>query len=98
MLEAYALIAHEKHGNHGAEIVAFLHRDERVSRARQQLHKMIRDLLSEGAGGGEFRRDITPDEIASYCLHALAAAGTLPTKAAIRRLVKVILAGLRADR
>jgi len=96
VLEAYALISHEKHGNHGAEIVAFLHRDERVSRARQQLHKMIRDLLSEAAGTGEFRRDTTPDELASYCLHALAAASTLPTKAAVRRLVMVILAGLRA--
>lgn len=95
VLEAYALISHERHGTHGAEIVAFLHRDQRVSRARQQLHKMIKDLLSEGAGAGEFRRDTTPDELANCCLHALAAASTLPTKAAVRRLVAVILAGLR---
>jgi len=98
VLEAYALITHEKHGARGAEIVAFLHRDERVSRARQQLHKMIRDLLSEGAEASEFRRDTTPDELASYCLHALAGASTLSTKAAVRRLVKVILAGLHANR
>ena len=35
------------------------------------------------------------DELASYCLHALTAASSLPSKAAVRRLVKVTLAGLR---
>ena len=34
-------------------------------------------------------------ELASYCLHALAAASSLPSAAAIRRLVTVTLAGLR---
>src|ERR687895_683840 len=30
VLEAYALIAHESHGHHNAELAAFLHRDRRV--------------------------------------------------------------------
>jgi hypothetical protein len=37
-------------------------------------------------------------ELASYCLHALTAAGTLPSKAAVRRLVTVTLAGLHPPR
>jgi hypothetical protein len=41
------------------------------------------------------RRDIPPDEMANYCHHALSAAGTLPSQAAIQRLVTVTLAGLR---
>jgi len=56
---------------------------------------MIRDLLIEGAKAGDLRDDVAPEELASYCLHALTAAGSLRSKAAVRRLVAVILAGLR---
>lgn len=59
---------------------------------------MIRDLLAEGARIGKLRDDVAPDELASYCLHALAAASSLPSKAAVRRLVSVILAGLQPPR
>ena len=91
VLEAYALISHE---HHGTELAALLHRGEHVARAQQQLSDFIRDLLSEGAETGELRADVPPDELASYCLHALTAASSLPSKAAVRRLVTVILAGL----
>ena len=59
---------------------------------------MIRELLAEGAEAGDVRDDVAPDELASYCLHALTAARTLPSKAAVRRLVAVTLAGLRPAR
>ena len=95
VLEAYALIAHETHGHRNRELAAFLHGDEQVARAQQQLRRMIRDLLAEGAASGDLRDDVAPDELASYCLHALTAAGSLPSKAAVRRLVAVTLAGLR---
>ena len=95
VLEAYALISHEHHGRHDSELVAFLHRDEQVARPQQQLRNMIRDLLTEGAETGELRNDVAPDELATYCLHALTAASSLPSKAAVRRLVAVTLAGLR---
>jgi len=95
VLEAYALISHESHGHHDTELAAFLHRDEQVARAQQHLRRMIRDLLLEAAKTGEVREDVAPDELASYCLNALAAAGSLQSKAAVRRLVTVTLAGLR---
>jgi AcrR family transcriptional regulator len=95
VLGAYALIAHESHGHRDTELAAFLHRDERVSRAQQQLRGMIRDLLAEGAETGDLRNDVAPDELAGYCLHAITAAGSLRSKAAVRRLVTIILAGLR---
>jgi AcrR family transcriptional regulator len=98
VLEAYALIAHESHGHHDAELAAFLHRDEQVVRAEHQLRTMIRDLLIEAAAAGQVREDIASEELASYCLHALAAAGALPSKAAVRRLVEVTLAGTRPPR
>ena len=99
VLEAYALILYESHGHHDTELAAFLHRGEQVVRAQQQLSDLIRDLLTEGAEAGDLRDDVAPDELASYCLHALAAASSLPSEAAVRRLVTVTLAGLhpRAD-
>jgi AcrR family transcriptional regulator len=95
VLEAYALISHESHGHYDTELAAFLHRDEQVVRAQHQLREMIRDLMTEGAETGDLRDDVAPDELASYCLHALTAAGSLPSKAAVRRLVTVTLAGLQ---
>ena len=91
VLEAYALISHE---HHGTELEALLHRGKHVARARKQLSDLIRSLLTEGAESGKVRNDVAPDELASYCLHALAAAGSLSSKAAVRRLVAVTLAGL----
>jgi AcrR family transcriptional regulator len=95
VLEAYALISHESHRHHDTELAAFLHRDEQVAKGQHQLRDMIRDLIAEGAADGDLRVDVVPDELASYCLHALAAAGNTRSKAAVRRLVTVTLAGLR---
>jgi len=94
VLEAYALIAHEQHDT---ELAALLHRGEHVARAEQHLRNLIRDLLTEGSESGDVRDDVAPDELASYCLHALTAASGLPSKAAVRRLVAVTLAGLRPN-
>jgi AcrR family transcriptional regulator len=98
VLEAYALISHESRAHRDTELAAFVHRNEQVARAQRQLRNIIRDLLTEGAKAGELRDDVPPDELATYCLHALAAAGSLPSKAAVRRLVTVTRAGLRAAR
>jgi len=95
VLEAYALHSHEFRGHHDSELTAFLHRDQHVAPAQQKLRDMIRDLVSDGATTGELRADVAPGELASFCLHALSAAGNLPSKAAVRRLVAVTLSGLR---
>jgi AcrR family transcriptional regulator len=93
VLEAYALISYE---HHGTELAALVHRGEHVARAQQQLSDLVRDLLTEAAEAGDLRDDVAPDELASYCLHALTAASSLPSKAAVSRLVTVTLAGLRS--
>lgn len=95
VLQAYALITHE---HLATPVSALLHHGEHVTRARQQLQAFIRDLLLEGARAGEFRDDVAADELAGYTLHALSAASSLTSKAAVRRLVKVTLDGLRAPR
>ncbi len=94
VLEAYALILYHR-GHHGTELAAFLHRDEHVARKQRQLHEMIRELVTEASATGDVRDDAPPDELATYCLHAIAAAGSLSSEAAVGRLVAVTLGGLR---
>lgn len=91
VLEAYA---HISYGRPSTELAALLHRDEHVARAQQQLSDLIRNLLTEAAEAGDVRDDVAPDELASYCIHALAAASSLPSEAAVHRLVTVTLTGL----
>jgi AcrR family transcriptional regulator len=98
VLEAYALLSRHARGHEDAGFAALLHRDERVARAERQVHQLIRDLLAAAAKAGEVRDDVPPDELASYCVHALAGAGHQRSKAVVRRLVAVTLAGLRPPR
>jgi AcrR family transcriptional regulator len=92
VLEFYASILHE---HYDTDLAALVHRGAHVTQARHKLGTFISDLLKEGAESGHVRQDMRPDELAIYCLHAVTAAGSLPSKAAVRRLVQVILAGLR---
>ncbi len=92
---AYAFMRNESHGHHETDVARFLHQDQHVGHAEQQLGDLIADLLTEAAKTGAVRKDVASSELASYCLHALAAASSLPSKAAVRRLVAVTVAGLR---
>ncbi|MBT2469021.1 TetR/AcrR family transcriptional regulator [Streptomyces sp. ISL-66] len=95
VLSAYALMVRRSRAGHDADIAAHLHQGPHIAQAHDHLHGLIRDLLSEGAANGSLRTDIAPDELAVYCLHALSAASSLPSEAAVRRLVDLTLAGLR---
>jgi AcrR family transcriptional regulator len=99
VLEAYALLSHERftHEHPGPELATLLHRGVHVTGAQQQVHDMIKGLLIEAAEAGYVRDDVASEELASYCIHALMAASRLPSKAAVRRLVTVTLAGLRSS-
>jgi AcrR family transcriptional regulator len=94
VLEAFALMRHE---HHDPDLVALVHRGEPVGRAHQQLMDLISELLSEAAAAGLIRTDVAPGELAIYCLHAITAATTLPSRTAVLRLVQITLAGLRPD-
>ena len=96
VLGAYAQIVHgmSRHG-FGSEVGALVHRDDQVAEPRRRLHDLVRDVLAAASGAGHVRDDVDPDELATYCLHALAAAGDLPSHAAVERLVALTIAGLR---
>jgi AcrR family transcriptional regulator len=95
VLTAYAVRQHQDHTqHHGSELAALLHHGDHVTRAHQQLQALVTGLISEAAKAGEVRDDTDPGQLAAYCLHALTAAGRLPSEAA-RKLVGITLDGLR---
>jgi AcrR family transcriptional regulator len=95
VLEAYALMQHEQPAS---ELAAMLHRGDHVARAQEHLRDLVEVLLEQGAAVGVVRQDVSARELATYCLHALTAAGHVPSRAAVRRLVAVTLAGLQPER
>jgi AcrR family transcriptional regulator len=95
VLGAFAEIERQRRRHHDTELAAFLHRDEHIGGARKRLTTIITDLIADAARAGQVRDDTPPEELAGYCLHALSAAGDLPSKAATRRLVNLTLAGIR---
>jgi AcrR family transcriptional regulator len=94
VLEAYACIVHE---HHGTGFSAALHRRPRAKQAEHTLHRFVSTLIAQATAAGEVRADIPADELAHFALAGLAAASQLPTKAAVNRLVLLILSGLRAS-
>lgn len=80
---------------HGGDLASLLHQGEHVVAAQQHLRGMVAGLVAEAATAGEVRDDVDPAELATYCLHALTAAGALGSDAAVGRLVDVTTAGLR---
>ena len=97
VLETYALIQHEFREAYRSELATHLHQTPHVARAQHQLRDLVRDLVASAAAAGQVRDDVAADELATFCLNALAAATSLPSKAAVRRLVQVTLAGLRPN-
>lgn len=94
VLTAYAHIVHQSR-SHDTELVKFLHPADQIADAQQQLHRMIRELITDAAHSGDLRDDVAPAELATFCLHALATAGTLTSQAAVDRLIIVTLDGLQ---
>jgi len=95
VLEAYAHLSQGSHGPHDVDLATALHRDERVAGAQRAVRRLLVEVLEAAVANGDVRADVAPDELAGYCLHALAGAARLRSKAAIGRLVKVTIAGLR---
>jgi AcrR family transcriptional regulator len=94
LLAAYAGICHGR-ARHDAELNAVLHRGAHLADAQRQLTTLFRDLIGDAANAGIVRTDVSSEELATYCVHALGAASTLASARSVRRLVEVTLAGLR---
>jgi AcrR family transcriptional regulator len=97
VLRAYAHVARELGGyaeRHG-RTWRVVHTAERIAHAQERLHALIRDVLVDAAAAGAVRDDLPPDELTTYCLHAVGAAATARRPAAVEAIVAMTLAGLR---
>jgi AcrR family transcriptional regulator len=89
------LAAIESGRDHGA-LGMLLHQGEHATRVERHLQNLVRHLIEEAGKVGDVRDDVPASELSQYCLNALAAAGRLSSRPALRRLVDVVLAGLGA--
>jgi len=94
VLTAYARIARHR-GRHPDDLAGFLHRGSALEPAQLRLMTLVTDLIADAAAVGAVRGDTDPTRLASYVLHALAAASDTPDEEAMRQLVDVVLTGLR---
>jgi AcrR family transcriptional regulator len=95
VLEAYASIRQESSRHGDVDLAALLHAGQEVAHAEGLITEMLKQLIADAVATGAVRDDVAPGELARYCLHALGAARTAPSKEAVERLVQVTLAGLR---
>ena len=85
--------AHDQPERH-LDLAVPLHREAHMRQAHRRLHAVITDVIATAAAAGAVRTDVPADELATYCLHALAAARALPSTAARDRLVTLTLDAL----
>lgn len=91
VLEEYARSVHRTHHR---DFGAVLHRHADMAGPQRQLAELLERLIDESAQEGRVRSDVPARELATYCVHALAASRHLRGSGASRRLVDVTLDGL----
>lgn len=80
--------------SHHGDVGAVLHRDAGMADAQRRLTNLLERLIADAARVGRVRNDVSPRDLAAYCVHALAASRHLRRAGAVRRLVGVTLDGL----
>ena len=103
VLTAFAHIQRDRgrHGQgqpHASELAVLLHTDDQLAQAQHEVHEMIGELITDAATAGTIRSDVSSEELAGYCIHALEAARHTPSEEAVTRLVMLTLAGMRPER
>ncbi|TFD81081.1 hypothetical protein [Cryobacterium psychrophilum] len=88
VLHVHALMTYQ---HHNSAMAAIMHRDG----VGQRQDIFIQDVVRRAVASGAIRDDMAPEELASYCLHALTAAAESPSRAAVNRLVRLTLDSLR---
>ncbi|HKX15011.1 MAG TPA: TetR/AcrR family transcriptional regulator [Propionibacteriaceae bacterium] len=93
VLRQYSDICRQRRRHGDDDLTAVLHRSAEVRKLQRQLLDLISGLVAEAAEAGAVRQDVPVAELASYCIHALAAAGNSSTTA-VDRLLDVVWTGI----
>jgi len=95
VLNAYVENAFGQRAGHDA---ALLHAGEPIRHARKHMLGFVATLIGEAQAAGEVRDSADAGELAVYCLAALDGAAALHSKAAMSRLVALVLETLAPDK
>lgn len=100
VLTAFAHIQRDRarHGHRqpqGSDLAVLLHTDDQLAQAQHEVHGLIEELITDATTAGTIRSDVSSEELAGYCIHALEAARHAPSEEAAFRLVMLTLAGMR---
>jgi len=94
VVSAYASICFHRGRHSATDISALVHRGPELADAQHRLRRVFAELIDEAAADGLVRTDVSSEELAEYCLHALSAAGQAADLDQLGRLVRVVLDGL----
>lgn len=90
----YARMRHHRSRHGTVELSALVHTPDLVSGAEGEIFTLFEGLLTEAIASGDVLVKLSPSEQAVYVIHALGAAESLPSDAAVGRLVRLTLAAL----
>jgi len=97
VVRAYASICFHRGRHSSADVSALVHRGPEVADAERRLRSVFAVLIQEAAAEGLVRSDVSSQELAEYCLHALPAASQAADLDQLGRLVRVVLDGLECS-
>lgn len=86
------------HRGPAPQVAMALHVAAHMPAAHQRLHELVTSVITDAAAAGVARTDVPPAELATFCLHALAAANSLPSPDSRERLLEVTWDGLLPPR
>lgn len=95
VLEGYAQICFHRDHAPVPDLRGLVHGGDEFRQAQGQVVGLLAHCVRDAQAAGDVRTDIAADELAPYCFHALSAAGGLPSKAAVARLIEVVKTGLQ---
>jgi AcrR family transcriptional regulator len=94
VVRAYASICFHRAQRSSTDISALVHRGSDVADAERRLRSVFAELIADAGAEALVRTDVSSEELAEYCLHALPAAGQAADPDQVGRLVRVVLDGL----
>ena len=94
LVHTYGLFCFGRAQHSSTDVSAFVHRDPAVTDAERRLREVFVDLIDDAAAEDLVRTDVSSEELAEYCLHAVSAAVTASDVERLRRLVRLVLDGL----
>lgn len=94
VVHGYASICFHRAQESSTDISALVHRSPAVADAERRLRQVFVELIDEAAAERLVRTDVSSEELAGYCLHAVSAAGQAADLEHLRRLERLVLDGL----